>query len=440
MRGAAPSGTVAAMTTTDFGAAVPPPPPPPPNRPHVLRRSRTDRVGAGVAGGLGEYFGLDPVLFRVLFAVAAFFGGAGVLAYVLAWAAIPEEGTQRAAVDGWVAELRRRKVPLWTVAIVAGLLLWAVSFSWWAPGPFFPVLVVVVILVVLFGRRGDRTPPAAPAPPTAVAPSGPAPGASTAGAAPSAPAAPTVSLSKSATDGGAAPAPAPAPDWVASARSWITESQQASRERRRRAFPVRISTLITLVLTLVGLGIADAVGGVALPLYFWCTGAIVLAGLLTGLALRRTPWSMAPLLIPVVAGMVAFGNTSASLHDGVGQRDWVPTTTAQLQPHYRLAFGQGTLDLRSLPAPDSPRRVEVTMGAGQARVLLPSDLNVTVVGNVRIGEIDVNGHTVAETHGGSVYRTGGYDIQHTVTPPAGATGAAITVVVHLADGQVAIDH
>jgi phage shock protein PspC (stress-responsive transcriptional regulator) len=429
------------MTTTDFGAtppAPPPPPPPPGPRPHVLRRSRTDRVGAGVAGGLGEYFGLDPVLFRVLFAVAAFFGGAGILAYVLAWAAIPEEGTQRAAVDGWVAELRRRKVPLWTVAIVAGLLLWVVSFSWWAPGPFFPVLVVVVVLVVLFGRRGgtDR-PPAAP--PVSLSKDGPAtaptldPGTAAEGhgaptVGPGAQHPPTVG----ATAGGA--------DWVASARSWILESQQASRERRRRAFPVRIATVLALVLTLIGLGIADAAAGIALPLYFWCTGAIVTAGLLTGLALRRTPWSMAPLLVPVVAGMVAFGNTGASLHDGVGQRDWVPTSTAQLQSHYRLAFGQGTLDLRSLPVAGAPRRVEVTMAAGQARVLLPTGRDITVVGNVRIGEIDVNGRTVADTHGGSIYRTGGYDIQHTVAPPEGATGAAITVVVHLADGQLTVRH
>jgi phage shock protein PspC (stress-responsive transcriptional regulator) len=61
-----------------------------------------------VAGGLGEYFVVDPVLFRVLFATAAFFGGAGVLGYLLAWAAIPEQGTERAPIDGWIHGLRER--------------------------------------------------------------------------------------------------------------------------------------------------------------------------------------------------------------------------------------------------------------------------------------------------------------------------------------------
>jgi hypothetical protein len=243
--------------------------------------------------------------------------------------------------------------------------------------------------------------------------------------------APTVSLSKG---------PGPSTDWVSSARAWIAESQQASRERRRRAFPLRIATLLSLVLTLIGLGIADAAAGIALPLYFWCGGAIVAAGLLTGLALRRTPWSMAPLLIPAVAGMIAFGATEASLHDGVGQRDWVPTTISSGHHSYGLAFGQGTLDLRRLAPPTGPTRLDVTMAAGQVRVLLPADGNVTVLGNVRIGEIEVDGRDVADTNGGSIYRTGGYDISHTVSPSDGASGAPVTVVVHLADGQLNVRH
>jgi phage shock protein C len=54
-------------------------------------RSRTDRVLGGVCSGLGKYFGLDPVLLRVLWAIAFFIGGAGLLAYIIAWIIIPEE-------------------------------------------------------------------------------------------------------------------------------------------------------------------------------------------------------------------------------------------------------------------------------------------------------------------------------------------------------------
>jgi phage shock protein C len=59
--------------------------------PRLLRRSRTDRVIAGVCGGVGRYLGVDPVLIRVAFVVLAIAGGSGILLYVLGWILIPEE-------------------------------------------------------------------------------------------------------------------------------------------------------------------------------------------------------------------------------------------------------------------------------------------------------------------------------------------------------------
>lgn len=55
-----------------------------------LRRSLQDSVIGGVAGGLGEYFGTDPVIFRILFIVLTFTGGGGVLIYLLMWIFIPK--------------------------------------------------------------------------------------------------------------------------------------------------------------------------------------------------------------------------------------------------------------------------------------------------------------------------------------------------------------
>ena len=55
-----------------------------------LRRSLKDSVIGGVSGGLGEYFGTDPVIFRILFIVLTFTGGGGVLIYLLMWIFIPK--------------------------------------------------------------------------------------------------------------------------------------------------------------------------------------------------------------------------------------------------------------------------------------------------------------------------------------------------------------
>jgi phage shock protein C len=58
----------------------------------VLRRSRSDRVVAGVCGGLAEFFGVSTFWFRLAFLIALIPGGVpGLLPYVLLWLIIPKE-------------------------------------------------------------------------------------------------------------------------------------------------------------------------------------------------------------------------------------------------------------------------------------------------------------------------------------------------------------
>ncbi|HUX35588.1 MAG TPA: PspC domain-containing protein [Candidatus Paceibacterota bacterium] len=59
--------------------------------PKKLYRSRTDRIIAGVCGGLGEFFNIDPVLFRIVFIVLLFSGGSGILIYLVMMLIIPKE-------------------------------------------------------------------------------------------------------------------------------------------------------------------------------------------------------------------------------------------------------------------------------------------------------------------------------------------------------------
>jgi phage shock protein C len=57
-----------------------------------LRRSRADRMIAGVVGGLARYFDVDPTLARVVFVVASLVSAAfpGILVYAVLWLIIPE--------------------------------------------------------------------------------------------------------------------------------------------------------------------------------------------------------------------------------------------------------------------------------------------------------------------------------------------------------------
>lgn len=54
-----------------------------------LYRSRTQRMLAGVCGGIAEYFNIDPTVVRLLWVIFCFVGGSGILAYIIAAVVIP---------------------------------------------------------------------------------------------------------------------------------------------------------------------------------------------------------------------------------------------------------------------------------------------------------------------------------------------------------------
>lgn len=59
---------------------------------HELRRSRSDRMIAGVCGGLGKFFGIGSFWFRLAFLIALIPGGVpGLLLYLIMWIIVPSE-------------------------------------------------------------------------------------------------------------------------------------------------------------------------------------------------------------------------------------------------------------------------------------------------------------------------------------------------------------
>ena len=69
-----------------------PQPAPRPQQPKRLVRRSDDRMVAGVCSGVADYFGVDVTLVRLVTVVGALFGfGSLILAYVVAWALLPEE-------------------------------------------------------------------------------------------------------------------------------------------------------------------------------------------------------------------------------------------------------------------------------------------------------------------------------------------------------------
>lgn len=76
-----------------------------------LYRSRTDRVLGGVAGGLGDYFGIDSTIVRLVFVLLALWGGAGGVLYLIAWLIVPRQpggDYEAAAGEGYERSQPRR--------------------------------------------------------------------------------------------------------------------------------------------------------------------------------------------------------------------------------------------------------------------------------------------------------------------------------------------
>ncbi|MGZ5351987.1 MAG: PspC domain-containing protein [Actinomycetota bacterium] len=128
----------------------------PEESPRVLRRSRGDRVLAGVCGGLGRYLGVDPVLLRIAFVVLAIAGGGGFLLYVVSWILIPEErkgetlGTERpSSVD------TTRLIVGGTLVAIGTILLLNLSFP--RLGRFFwPLALIAVGVAVVIQTSTTR--------------------------------------------------------------------------------------------------------------------------------------------------------------------------------------------------------------------------------------------------------------------------------------------
>ncbi len=137
-------------------------------------RSNSDKVLAGVCGGLGAYFEIDPTVFRIIFVVATFFGGFGLLLYIILALLVPAEDQAPdepikkvksvAAQMGKAVETGAKKMEAemtqrpnkhgWAglVLVLAGILFLLANlgfFNWVDAGKFWPVLLILIGLYII---------------------------------------------------------------------------------------------------------------------------------------------------------------------------------------------------------------------------------------------------------------------------------------------------
>jgi phage shock protein PspC (stress-responsive transcriptional regulator) len=124
-----------------------------------LQRSRSDRMLAGVSGGLARYFEIHPAVFRVGFVVLTLLGGAGILIYAAAALVMPDEGKEDSIAT---AALRNRRDRPWPL-IGLGLLAVAVAIllsraTLWPDGDWWWLFLLAGGLILWFTRNPGAGP------------------------------------------------------------------------------------------------------------------------------------------------------------------------------------------------------------------------------------------------------------------------------------------
>jgi phage shock protein PspC (stress-responsive transcriptional regulator) len=391
-----------------------------------------------VAGGLGEYTGVDPVLFRVLFAVLSVFGGAGILLYLLGWLFLPAEDEAASPVESLLGRGSGRRtgdVAQAAVLIILALIL-ACVLTLGDSGDVFLLLVVVAGVVLLVRNLDDRrdgrppapqpTAPPYPPPPPYQPPYEPAPYQSYEPAPYQSyePAPYPYPYDPSRTAGmptGPAATVVPPPPAVPAA---------PVREPKQRSILGRL-TLSALLLVL-GITAALDAGGAIDPQarhYLALTVGVLGLGLLVG-AWRGRARGLIWLGLPLTVALVAVSAAEVSLDGGAGDRQYRPLSVVEIQDEYRVGVGNLRLDLTAVEFPERSVVTALSAGIGNVEVIVPRDVDVEVVGKTGIGEAELFGETV---NGGSQERTVIDD------GPDGEGGGSLRLTLEVGVGRVEVD-
>ena len=318
-----------------------------------LRRRTSDRVLGGVAGGLGDYLNVDPVLLRAGFAGLMIFGGAGLVLYGVGWLLIPAQGHDDSIADELVRQLARPPGLLAAaIFVLIATLLVSPSVGGYEgmfyiePAAFWSLAIIVVGILLLLGRNRR--------------------------------------MGQNAAVGiGAAAADPPAAGLVA--RSWPT---RVSPPRERS--PLGWYAVAAVLLVTSALAVAENVVrvDVALGQYF---GACFVA--LGGALVVGAWWGRARVLATLGVAVLPIALTAAfitvPLEGGAGDHTYRPESLGELQPAYRLVGGTMWLDLSHLRTGSQPITIAASVGIGRLVVVIPDDARVEIDARVDGGRLSL---------------------------------------------------
>jgi len=453
-----------------------------------LRRSRTDRKLAGVCGGLGAYMNVDPIIFRVLFAVFSLFGGFGLLLYGVAWLFIPEEDDERSEAQHLFRDGRTSAGALWAIAAtVVGLLIFvSIAANEWDV-VFWLLIGSAITFIVLRSRNPQPSQVGpwwtAPPPPAAGPPAPPSSPAATPGATPpqgtAAPAATEQATSPGqippaamALGYGAQPAqdpyaaqglhtqvpysaqppadagyPATGGQWAAQATQQGTQPQwqpqappqwqpQAQSRWQPQPPPPPVKPRESSPLPWLTLSAALVVGGIlgALDMadVIDVSAEVITATILIifGVGLVVSAWfgrarSLIGLGLAALVALVVIAAVDVPLSGGLGERHVEPVTASELGDPVRVAAGKITIDLTRFNDPGATGMLDASVGAGEIVVIYPNDIRLDATADVSAGDVN---RDLAED-----IRVNGESVVH---DPVGASKGTVRLNLDVGAGNI----
>ena len=330
---------------------------------------------AGVCGGLGEYFGVDPILVRLVFAVLALLGGAGVGLYLAAWLLIPLEGDPQSVGEEAMAKAtayidrefgsEKDRSWLWiTLLVIGGLIVISnLGHMGWYDGAWFWAILLIAGGIWLY--RQDtyevRTP-------EGIAPEWPVDPAN-------------VSMATATTATGATTAVQPAPVPRPAPRVRPVKVKTPSSRLGRYTVAIGLVALGTMAL-FDNAGTFDFSPGQYTAAALVTVGAGLIIGSIWGRA--RSLIFLGLLLIPFV--LVA-DSTEIPFSRGTGERFYNPTSPEQLAADHELFAGYMAFDLNDMEWGSGPVNIEASVFMGQLEVFVPRGVDVRFDGHVEMGGI-----------------------------------------------------
>lgn len=128
-----------------------------------LYRSSDNKVIAGVCGGIGEYFNVDPVIIRLIAVIFTLMGGSGLIAYIIAAFIIParnsieyfdtNKDSKKEGPEVYKKGNKNTAIVLGIILIAAGGMVFFRHFVHWIPSTLMFAAVLVIVGVFLIFKR-----------------------------------------------------------------------------------------------------------------------------------------------------------------------------------------------------------------------------------------------------------------------------------------------